>query len=477
MSKDDEPEELDEGDELDKSDRITHEDPFPDMRARREDQREQVSYDWCMTVRDAGEQYRDKEDIQAVANVLSISLDDTRQALTVYRLLFEEPLGTVAMNTSRAGRAFFTVNKDMEEVINTGEGFEPDEHRIREFVGAIHLAYDIDEESVGEPVERETPESPSDIEDLREALTQGLSFPSKEFTPASRITQLNKTLSQEIGMPGIRGMSRMSGVTNPLLAQMVLPSELKLQMIGQMASPSTELFFPKFDQLYDQMYVSQIETLRTALEAMGSPKMMFQPLIDEIAGQNHAFAATRLESITNSLEDILFPESIVADLTTIQPSIAAAALPTLSVMEYSTASPFAGSVPEPSTSTLSTESVEPSITPESFSVDTPVEPSIEPPTVDSPAASTVDATLPEPDMVSTELMFKIPAMLVETMLSRGEAWEWFESRPKEYQIMTVGLLMTIVAWQLMDYPIKKTIIPLSAPAVWRFIIDQKEREK
>ncbi len=127
------------------------------MQARRDEQREQVSFGWCETIRDAGERYREHGDVDAVADDLQLDSDDVREAVTVYRLRFEEPPGTAAGIADKAGRAFFALDADVDDAVDVEDREYTIEDLVQEYVGAVYLEYDVDAEPVGDPVERDAP--------------------------------------------------------------------------------------------------------------------------------------------------------------------------------------------------------------------------------------------------------------------------------------------------------------------------------
>lgn len=120
-SDDDESEESQETPNPDENDTIDTDEFFKEIQARRDEQRQQVSYEWCETIRDAGERYRELKNIDGVVEDMSQPEDDIREALTVYRLIFEEPPGTAAAIASRTSRAFFAVDMDVDATIDRGD--------------------------------------------------------------------------------------------------------------------------------------------------------------------------------------------------------------------------------------------------------------------------------------------------------------------------------------------------------------------
>lgn len=140
---------------------------------QRRERREQASYEWVETIRKAGELYRDSEDVDAVLEELDRLESTTREALTVYRLIFKKPPEEVAMKASTPGRAFFSLDQDVEEMVD-GDDEEPVEDLLREYVGAIYLGHDVDEEPVGDPPRETTPPPAMDFSEIAESLSNAV---------------------------------------------------------------------------------------------------------------------------------------------------------------------------------------------------------------------------------------------------------------------------------------------------------------
>ena len=135
------------------------------IEAEREERREQVSFEWVETVRRAGELWRDVGGVESVAEEIDLSLETTREALTVYRLVLENP-SDVAHKASEPSRAYFSLDQELEGVFDEEESDEPVEDLLREHVGALYLDHDIEELPVGDPPEEETPPMGFDLDEL-----------------------------------------------------------------------------------------------------------------------------------------------------------------------------------------------------------------------------------------------------------------------------------------------------------------------
>lgn len=438
----DDSESEDTDDELDPEevDPIDVDELLEEMQARREEQRAQVTYEWCETIRRVGERYREREDVEAVANNLSKPKDEIREAFTVYRLIFQEPPGTVAMIASRTGRAFFTIDTDVTEAIDLDVLNDPVEELVREYVGAIYLEYDVNEEPVGDPVERDVPERPIDLEEFGKTIADSVLVPTGALTAATAMDRLNKRVARKLTVSGADNVAA-SGINQML--ESLLMSQANLQSAA---------IQPMLDR--------QQELLHAAVS----------PALEQIARQQEAIATTALESVAASLEDIVFPESVLADWAASQPTIDAATMSPSpdAASGYSPVSQPSVSTPEPTPT--DTDPVGPSVSPDTSAIEASMEPTVEP-TAGAPVASTVDATLPGPDTVSPELVFEIPAMMVQTILTTGQARSWFTSLPQDHQITVVNVILISATLYVTGNPTFAALAPFIAPSVRRMIVE------
>jgi len=145
------------------------------------------------------------------------------------------------------------------------------------------------------------------------------------------------------------------------------------------------------------------------------------PLASTVEDQQKILNSTMASVLSSAVADIRFPESIIADLASIQPSVSAAA-----VAASTPPTTRSSVVDEASTTTVETKPLKASAAtaPSTSLVD-----------------STMDATLPDSEVFSTELAFEIPAMLVQSMLGAGPTRDWFNSLPKGAQQSVIGGLM------------------------------------
>lgn len=231
---------------------------------RRRERREQVSYEWVDSVREAGELYRELEDVETVSEELNRSEERIREAVIVYRLIFEEPPEEVAVKASTSGRAFFSLEQDVSEEMNDDEE-EPVEDLLREYVGAVYLEHNVDEEPVGEPPEESTPPPAVDFAEIGERIADSFTFPTESILAVSRIGELQKSILE------------------PMIAR-------QERMVSSMVAAS--------------------------LPDMTKQLQLQQSIV------NSAISG----ALSNAIADIRFPEPVIADLASIQPAINAAAV-------------------------------------------------------------------------------------------------------------------------------------------------------
>ncbi len=370
-----------------------------EMEDRREKRREQVSFEWCETIRQAGELYRDLEDIESVSEEVEHSEEDVREALTVYRLIFEEPPTTVSTKVASLGQAFFTVGKDVEEAAETIELDEPVEQILREYVGTVYLDYEVEDESVGDPVERTAPSFPLDIDTVRETIEESITPPTKTYMAASGMDSLLEPMIQSQA-------SLVQTVTQPVLNQ-------------------------------------QVDVLQSALS----------PTLAHINRQHQAILEHTTESLIQSLPEIQFPAPVIADLASLHPANAGTATGT-------SPSPQASTVAEASPTTAE-------ITPTEASNSSTT-------SINGATGTTVDATLPDQDAFSTELVFEIPALVAESILNTGQARTWFTSLSQDYQIMVLRFMLFSITLHLTGNPVFAAMASFLAPYLRRRIVTGEE---
>ncbi|RDZ32119.1 MULTISPECIES: hypothetical protein [unclassified Haloferax] len=358
---------------------------------RRRERREQVSFEWVKSIREAGELYRESEDIDAVSDELNRPEERIREAVTVYRLIFEKPPEEVAVKASTPGRAFFSLEQEVTEELDDDEE-EPIEDLLREYVGAVYLEHNVDEEPVGEPPEGSTPPPAVDFAEIGEEIADSFTFPTESILAASRIGEFQKNILEPFAASQA---SILANITEPIAAQ-------QASMIASIAEPM----------------IARQERMVSSLVAASLPDMTKHLQLQQSI-VNSAISG----ALSDAMTGIQVPEPILADLASIQPAINAAA-----VAGRVESSPVTGRsrFAEASTTTVEAESLEASGS-----------------TVPStgPADATMEAATPNADAFSTELAFEIPAMLVQSILGTGPVRAWFNGLPRGAQQSVIGSLM------------------------------------
>ncbi|WP_135536444.1 hypothetical protein [Halostella pelagica] len=362
---------------------------------RRENRRNQYTFEEIETIRSAGEVYRELCDVGAVADEFDLSEGTTRELLTIYRLVFEEPpyIRKVSVDV---GRRFFSLEKEMDEEVDEDVD-EPVEHLLREYVGAVLLENDIEDEPVSEPVEDDTPPLSDERSEKLEKMAESITVPTGSLLAASTVANLQETIQQTQAQAVARAVQPLIEQRERMLASAMQPLiEQRQRMLAIAVQPLLEQ--------RQQMLAASLAPLASMME-----------------DQQKILNSTMASVLSSAVADIQFPEPIIADLASIQPSVSAAAV-------AASTPPATGSsiVDEASTTTVETQPLEASAT---------TAPST------SPVDATMDATLPDSEAFSTELAFEIPAMLVQSMLGAGPTRDWFNSLPKGAQQSVIGGLM------------------------------------
>jgi hypothetical protein len=409
------------------------------IRERRRERREQASYEWVETVREAGELYRELEDITAVSDELNRSEGITEEALTVYRLIFEDPPEEVASKASKPGRAYFSLERNVETAIDEDEE-EPIEDLLREYVGAVYLEYHVGEEPVGDPPDEETPPMAVDFGELAGIFG--------ETTPLS----VNLGLSN-IDLSGIAGIQSAfdnypsetlaKTVTNyPKIAAPNLFTELQGSAIADFASTYPAL---RIADMVEPLTISDalgstITQQNKAIQAMAAVNTA--PLIDTLQVQQDILGST----FQNMIQEITFPASVLSDFASIQPAFSAAVA--------------AGVVADVSTPPTYLRWLDLKFTDLSSS---------------GPAHATIDATLPDSDAFTTELLFEIPALVAEALLSREEVREWYTALPRAYQMGVAGFFVMGVAFLFTSNVGQVSLaVSIVSPIVRQAVINEDE---
>jgi len=388
------------------------------LTADREEHREQVSFEWVETVRETGELWRELEDVADVAEEADLSLETAREALTVYRLIFEEVPMAVASRAVIPGQSFFSLQGEVTRLDPEDES-ESVEDLLREYVGAVYLEHDIQEEEVGEPPERETPPSGAELGSLdldMSGLFPSFEVPSTALASLANMPQLHDEVFQS-------QVSALAGVVGPDL----FPTE---QMVASALQPAIAQ--------HQEMFAQSLAPLTAALES-----------------HQGLMAQSTAGMMSEAVQDIAFPDSVLADLASMQPAMDAAVAATTHTHP---SSQFEESVvDEASKTSVEAEPLEATgeVVPETGAV-----------------GATVDVTLPESDAFSTELAFEIPAMMVESILSTGRARTWFTGLSEDYQISAVRVMLAAMAFHFTGNLGMAALAALFAPAVRQMVLEE-----
>lgn len=362
------------------------------IQEERQERQKQVSFEWVETVREAGELWRDVGDVETVAEETDLSVETTKKALTVYRLIFEDP-SDVATKASRPSRAYFSLEQELEEKFGEDNDDEPVEDLLREYVGALYLDHDIEDLSVGEPPEEETPPLPFDWEGLN--LGMSALVPSIEI-PAS-------TIAAVANIPNIHDK--------------VLQNQTSL-LAGVVGS---ELFRT------EKMVASALQPI-IAQQEMALARSL-APLTAVIEEQQNMIARSTALMLSDVIADTRVPQSVLADLAAIQPSVSAA----VAASSYPSSQFERSVVNPPSTTSVDAE---------------PLEVTAEMLPEAGPAEATVDATLPDAGSFSFELALEVPTQITYFILAGSETREWFNEQPVNYQRAVIGGIAGYIAYSM-----------------------------
>lgn len=388
---------------------------------RRKERQKHASYEWVETVREAGERYRHLERIEAVSEELGLSKKTTQEALTVYRLIFEEPPGKISTRTSATGRAFFSLNEDIDRIVDE----ESAEELLREIVGAIYLEHNVDEQPVGSPPERSTPPLLLKFDKLTGNLFENYSSPMQSFITGSTVSAFQNAFEKSQKRMIANAMQPVINQQNRMAAR-----------IGKSVAAQQK-----------EMMQSVIST-------------SFPPIVRQLQ-RNLDLVNT---SIVNSVIPIHFPQSVLADVASIQPGFSAA-------VATGAASTSASYTPTSANQSTVTESSATTVEPEPTEVDDKEIHSA------NPVPVTLDSTLPSQDTISTELVFEIPGLMVQTILSAPEVRVWFGDLHEDYQIDLVKVLLALSAFALTGNPATMSIAAIPAQSIRRVILGEEEDDE
>jgi len=375
------------------------------IRAEREERKEQVSFEWIKTVREAGELFREVGDVEAVSGEVELSVKETQEALTVYRLIFEDP-PDVAIKSVDPSRAYFSLEHSLDDQYDPEEYDEPAEEILREYVGALYIDHDIDKLPVSQPPEETTPPRAIDLVDISN-LFPSFELPTSALAAVASINEANEAII-ESQIPHIA-----SAISEDLMGHTVLQS---------------------------------VQGIQESMAALSAASMVEQ-----------------------AITDLKMPAAVLTDLQKVQSSMEGVDAITGSYPDPPVVPPVddrASSMIEPDREakggSVSKETTE--AEPEPLDTTGSVFPEA------GFAEGTVDATLPDTDKVTTELTVEIPALIVQSILSSGQAYRWFSNLDKEYQTGVIGILLVYVAISTGNSSLAP-IAPVAAPAVRAAIVD------
>lgn len=194
---------------------------------------------------------------------------------------------------------------------------------------------------------------------------------------------------------------------------------------------------------------------------LGALAASVQPILKHHEQLVETVAATA--SFSDMITEVKFPESVLADLAAIQPT-ATTTVGTASRTE----------VPRRTVTPESVDLIEPSVSPEPNTVE-PTEP-VEDSVRGRPITATVDSTLPTPEMVSTELMFEVPTLIVDCILSTGEVRVWFSELPQDHQNTVVNMMLISATLSVTGSLTLAALAPFIAPSIRRMIVTEIEEE-
>lgn len=406
----------------------------------REERKEQVGYDWCSTIRDAGELYRETKSVSDVGEELDLSEAHTDEALTVYRLIFEAP-ADVAMKASRPGRAYFSLENNAKEVIDQDED-EPLEDLVREYVGGVYLEHNVTQESVGEPTEDTTPSLSISEEKMRESLSDVLS--------ASQYPALGMRMNMAEMIPDVSDMISTEQFIAPALAGV----SNQLPPLQEMRNSPIANSLPNLPGLSHQINHTIAHQLQPTLPALDTFRSSaLTDLAAELNGFRTIANSVALGAFADLADDLQIPTSVAADFSTLGISAAPASV---------NQSPI-GDIRNPATtqtpSTGGTSSSESIVTKDSLS---------------SESIKVDDSSTSHSNFATTEVVVETSIAYLQEIFSTGPAWDWFIQLPRQYQYTIVHLVVLNIAFELKASPRTIGALGAIAPALWKFLLDHRE---
>ena len=397
---------------------------------QRDERKEQVSYGWVETIREAGELYRDSESIEAVSEQLDEPEDTIREALTVYRLLFENPPEEVAGKASTPSRKFFSLEREPDQSFVDEDEDEPLEELVREYVGAVYLEHDIDSEPVGDPPVELIPPLAVDFGEI----VGDSDFDLSEIL-ASRITS-NAISDMQDAIQSSQSSTVGSLLANhPTFVVSDALSELPAANIGsRIANYSATQGFDMAGSLIEQQrgLCSELADLTIGhhldmYESMASAAI--PPVPNTIQLQQH-LASDAMANIATTTQ---IPDSLIADFTALQPTLSSfktAAEVSAVVDDYKSLQRFDAS---------------------DF------------------GDYKSDAPVSESETVTSDLIFEVAAVVTDGVINSPNVRQWFDALSKESQIFVTRVFLYSIALYISQDPHFAAVVSFSAPLVLKNI--------
>lgn len=380
---------------------------------RRKERLKHASYRWAETVREAGELYRELEQIEAVSEELDLSKDTAQEALVIYNLIFDQPVDSISGRTAIGGRAYFSLERDVEEVLEDCDE-EQVKEVVREFVGAVYLQNDLEEQEVGSPPENSTPPSNVDFSKLKEAFSDNFASEIQKMAVKSGVSSIPDSVLES-------QTTRMAAMLNPAI------EEQNSLARGIAESINTQ----------------HRETMQDVLSRS------FPPIARQIQRQQEVLTTSVVSSVTG----LNFPEPLLVDLANLQPGFSALAAATASSTTTNTESSSSASSPS---TTVEAESVEP---------DPPVEHPVDP----SPPTTGTAPTNPE-------LVLELSVEITKAILTTEQVRSWFEHLSRRQQIGVVQLLLMSSILLFTQNPAWTSLAGFSSEMVRQMIMAEGREE-
>lgn len=164
-----------------------------------------VTFDWCETVREAGERYREGASIRVLAVELKVPMEKVRRAVKTYYLVFDEaPIDTVRGIVFENGGRFFRDGLDVEK-LDTERRADAEKH-VQEFVGRTLLNNELDAVDIEEPVPKMEVPPFQALESMVDSQMNGMLESVKESLSISGTFVSERLLGQWVQSQTVGGM-------------------------------------------------------------------------------------------------------------------------------------------------------------------------------------------------------------------------------------------------------------------------------